>query len=124
MRWLIAVGLLLMAFPAGAQVPPYVHAPTVGTSASQVLGTDNSRKRLIFFNPSSTATIAVCPSVNRDNGAAITCAVNGAGSITILPLGSFIVDSGAPGSQGFAMPGPWNAVASGSSTPFTILEFY
>jgi hypothetical protein len=58
--------------------------------------------------------------MSRVNSAAITCAVNGAGSVTILPYASFTVDGVG---QNGALPSPWNAIASAPGSALSILEF-
>lgn len=105
-------------------LPPFAYAVTVGTAATQVIGANPARKRLLFVNPSSTASVAVCPPVQRVGTppTPIVCAVNGAGSVTIPPLGVFTVDGGAAGNASFAMSTSWNGVASAPSSPLTILE--
>jgi hypothetical protein len=119
-RILVALALLLAPSIAFAQVPPYDYPIVVGTAQVQVLGADNARRRLVFANPNATATIAVCPTLSRVNSAPIVCAVNGAGSITILPYASFTVDGVG---QNGALPSPWNAIASAPSSALSILEF-
>jgi hypothetical protein len=118
-RLLVVVALLLPA-AAFAQTPPYAYPITVGTSQVQVLGADNARRRLVFQNPNAKTTVAVCPAISRVNSAAITCAVNGAGSITILPYASFTIDGVG---QNGALPSPWNAIASAPGSALSILEF-
>ena len=119
-RILVALALLLAPSIAFAQTPPYDYPLTIGTSPVQVLAANTARKRLVFVNPNATATVAVCPAVSRVNSAAITCAVNGAGSITILPYASFTVDGVG---QNGALPSAWNGIASAGSSALTILEF-
>jgi hypothetical protein len=119
-RILVVLALLLAPATAFAQVPPYDYPLTIGTSPVQILGPDNARRRLVFSNPNATAIVAVCPSLSRVNSAAITCAVNGAGSITILPYASFTVDGVG---QNGAIPSPWNAIASAPGSALSILEF-
>jgi hypothetical protein len=111
---------LLIPGAALAQTLPYAYPLTIGTSPAQILGPDNARRRLVFSNPNATATVAVCPAVSRVNSAAITCAVNGAGSVTILPYASFTVDGVG---QNGALPSPWNAIASAPGSALSILEF-
>jgi hypothetical protein len=111
---------LLGAGPAFSQVPPYDYPITVGTAQVQVLAADNARRRLVFSNPNATAIVAVCPSLSRVNSAPITCAINGAGSVTLLPYASFTVDGVG---QNGAIPSPWNAIASAPGSALSILEF-
>ena len=119
-RILVAIALLLASSIAFAQTPPYVYPITVGTSSVQILGPDNARRRLVFSNPNATAIVAVCPTLSRVNSAAITCAVNGAGSVTILPYASFTVDGVG---QNGSIPSAWNAIASAPGSALSILEF-
>jgi hypothetical protein len=119
-RILFALALLLIPAAAPAQTPPYAYPITVGTSPVQVLGPDAARRRLVFSNPNATALIAVCPKLSRVNSAPITCAVNGAGSVTILPYASFTVDGVG---QNGALPSAWNGIASAPASALSILEF-
>ena len=121
-RIILALALLVTALPAfGQSAPPYGYPFTIGTSPTQVLGVNNMRRRLIFFNPNDVAKVALCPPTVR--GAAITCAVNGAGSITILPYGSFSAESGVGSGSPLTIGGSWSAVASAGGSNLTILEF-
>jgi hypothetical protein len=118
---LVALALLLIPGAAIAQVPPYAYPLTIGTSPTQVLpGPNAARRRLVFVNPNATAAVAVCPTLSRVNSAAITCAVNGAGSITIMPYASFTVDGVG---QNGALPSAWNGIASAPGSALTVLEF-
>jgi hypothetical protein len=120
-RLLVTLALLLIPGAAFAQTPPYAYPITVGTSPVQVLfGPNNARRRIVFQNPNATAIVAVCPALSRVNSAAITCAVNGAGSITILPYASFTVDGVG---QNGALPSAWNGIASAPGSALSILEF-
>jgi hypothetical protein len=119
-RLLFALALLLIPAAALAQVPPYDYPLTIGTSPVQVLAADSARRRLVFANPNATALIAVCPTLSRINSAAITCAVNGAGSVTILPYASFTVDGVG---QNGSIPSAWNGIASAPGSALSILEF-
>jgi hypothetical protein len=119
-RILFALALLLIPGAALAQTPPYAYPITVGTSPVQVLGPDAARRRLVFANPNATALIAVCPTLSRVNSAPITCAINGAGSVPLLPYASFTVDGVG---QNGALPSPWNAIANAPGSALSILEF-
>jgi hypothetical protein len=119
-RLLVALCLILPA-AALAQTPPYVYPRIVGTASVQVLpGPNNARRRIVFQNPNATALVAVCPALSRVNSAPITCAINGAGSITLLPYASFPVDGVG---QNGAIPSPWNAISDTAGAHLTILEF-
>jgi hypothetical protein len=50
------------------------------------------------------------------------CAVNGAGSITLTPLGSFVLDGGTPTGPPLAMGAAWFGIST-ASAPATIFEF-
>ena len=113
---------LLTAGAACAQSPglPYTYPFTVGTGSVQVLAANPQRKRVEFVNPNPTALIAVCPSISRATSAAITCTVNGAGSITLLPYASYRFEGvGQPGVVNSA----WNAIASAGASALTVLEW-
>jgi len=99
---------------------PYVWPQTVGTTASQVLPSNTARKQVFFHNPNATATVAVCPVVSRKDGTNVACAVNGAGSLTLVPGGSILI-TGVGGNP--ALPSAWNGVASSPSSALTIYEF-
>jgi hypothetical protein len=118
-RILVALALLLIPGAALAQTPPYAYPLTIGTSPVQILGPDAARRRLVFANSNATAIVAVCPALSRVNSAPIVCAVNGAGSVTILPYASFTVDGVG---QNGALPSPWNAIASAPGSALSILE--
>jgi hypothetical protein len=120
---LLLAAALLAGSPAAAQTPPYVHGATVGTSPIQALATNATRRKIFFYNPNATATIAFCPvGPNRDTGAALTCAVNGAGSITLAP-GQGLVLNGSTDVQILSMPTAWNVVASTGGSTYTALDF-
>ena len=96
---LSALALLALSVTAFGQsrslLPPFDYPPILTTAPQQVLPIDTARRRIIFFNPSATVSIAFCPSQVTRAGASFACAVNGAGSITLLPLGSFVLDGEA-----------------------------
>ncbi|MCK1445431.1 hypothetical protein IVB43_23890 [Bradyrhizobium sp. 48] len=118
---LLAVGLSSAAF---AQVAPYTYSISIGTSSTQILAANPSRKKVIFHNPNDTAKIAVCPSgPSRSNGAAITAVINGAGCITILPYDRVEISGGSPSGPQQSMPSAWLGVASGGGSALTIIEF-
>jgi hypothetical protein len=118
-RTAITVALLSVGV-AFAQTPPYDYPITVGTSQVQVLQTDNARRRVTFQNPNATAIVAVCLALSRVDSAPITCAVHGAGSITILPGATFSIDGAG---QNGPIPSPWNAISDTPSSALSILEF-
>jgi|ERR1700722_17717663 hypothetical protein len=103
--------------------PPFDYPPTLSTTPTQVLPLDPAQRRIVFFNPSSSASIAFCPSQVTRAGVAFACAVNGAGSITLLPMGSFILDGGTPQGPPLSMGVAWFGVASAAGVPATIFEF-
>lgn len=124
----LAAGLLLAAgyhaaFGQSQSLPPpWDYNPTLTTTPAQVLPVDPVRRRIIFFNPSPTVTIAFCPSQVTRAGATFACAVNGAGSITLLPMASFVLDGGTPAGPPLAMGAAWFGVAT-TSAPATVFEF-
>ena len=122
-RFLVAIAFAcLLIAPAGAQTPalPYTYAPTVGTGSAQVMAANPARRRIEFYNPNATALVAVCPTISRANSTAITCTVNGSGSITLLPYQSYRIDGvgGIP-----QVNSAWNAVASSGGSALTIFEW-
>lgn len=100
---------------------PYAYPIVVGTSPAQVLPSNAARKELIFVNPNATAIVAVCPVTSRVDSTSVTCAVNGAGSITILPYDRVTVSR--VGGNPYSIPSAWNAVANTPGSNLTILEF-
>jgi hypothetical protein len=108
--------------PPNTLQPPFDYNPTLTATPQQVLMQDTLRRRIIFFNPSATVTIAFCPSQVTRAGATFTCAVNGAGSITLLPMASFILDGGTPAGPPLAMGAAWFGVSTGTA-PATVFEF-
>ena len=128
-RFLLPLAALLaLSVSASGQLPlplqpPFDYPPILSTTPVQVLAPDTARRRIIFANPSATATIAFCPSQITRAGATFACAVNGAGSITLLPLGSFILDGGTPQGPPLAMGAAWFGVATAANSPATIYEF-
>lgn len=119
-RIALALAFLLVPAAALAQQVPYAYPITVGTSPVQVLSSDTARKQVTFFNPNATALIAVCPSKSRVDSSNITCAINGAGSITILPYASVPI---AGVGQNGAVPSSWNAISDTVGAHLTILEW-
>lgn len=124
MMRLAFLGLCFLLFTATAQAQtpalPYTYPVTVGTSSAQAIGTNPSRRRIEFYNSSDTAKIAVCPTISRTATPTITCAVNGPGSITLLPYQSYRVDGvgGVP-----KVDGAWNAIANSGGSSLTIFEW-
>jgi hypothetical protein len=104
--------------------PPFDYNPVLITTPQQILMVDTLRRRILFFNPSATATIAFCPAGPTRAGATITCAVNGAGAITLPPLASFVLDGGTPEGPPLQMGAAWMGVSNaGGGSPATVLEF-
>jgi hypothetical protein len=118
---LAAAAALLFPSLACAQSPgmPYTYPVTVSTSSAPAIGANTARKRIEFYNPNDTAKVAVCPTINRSSSSAIACAVNGAGSITLLPYQSYRVDGVGNVPQ---VNSGWNAIASGAGG-LTIFEW-
>jgi len=118
---LLLLALVMFAASAAAQSPqqPYIYDVTVGTSSAQVIIANTTRKRIAFVNSSDTAKIAVCPTLSRRTGAALTCTVNGPGAITLLPYAAFVADNVQQGT----LPAAWNAIATASGSALTIMEW-
>jgi hypothetical protein len=93
-------------------LPPFDYPAALSTTPVQVLPIDPLRRRIVFFNLSQTATVAFCPSQVTRAGTAFACTVNGAGSITLLPMGSFVLDGGTPQGPPLAMGSAWFGVSS------------
>jgi hypothetical protein len=109
--------------PPNTLLPPFDYPPVLGTTPVQVLALDPARRRIIFFNPSATATIAFCPSQITRAGATFACAVNGPGSITLRPYGSYVLDGGTPQGPPLSMGAAWFGAASAANIPATVFEF-
>jgi hypothetical protein len=126
-RALLSLFLLALALaaPALAQVPPFVHGGTIGTSPITVLQEDSLRKKIIFFNGNAAGNLAFCPvGPDRDTNAAIVCAVNGADAITLAPGWTFVVTNAAsPASPPLPIGTAWYGVGSTSGLTYTILDF-
>jgi hypothetical protein len=120
--FIVAALALSCIRPALAQQPamPYTHPAVVGTSSALAIAANQMRARIEFYNSSDTAKIAVCPTISRTAVPTITCAVNGAGSITLLPYQSYRVDS--VGQSGHVQSA-WNAIASAGGSSLTIFEW-
>lgn len=99
---------------------PYVWPQTVGTTSAQVLPSSLARKQIVFHNPNATATIAVCPAVSRKDSTSVTCVINGAGSITLVP-GQFVTIAGVGAIP--LLKSAWNGIASSPSSALTVFEF-
>jgi hypothetical protein len=131
--WLFPASLAAFVFgalftlDAHAQTlgPPWDYPLVLSTTPVQVLPIDPMRRRIIFVNPDPAAIIAFCPSQITRAGAAFACSVNGAGSITLLPLGSFVLDGGTVQGPPLAMGSAWFGVSNAAKTPSpaTVLEF-
>jgi hypothetical protein len=106
------------ASPAHAQQAPFVYDAQVTTSPSTVIPANPARKAIEFCNPNAAITVAICPAVQRRTGAAITCAVNGRGSITLPPSTCWSKTAAA----GATFPTAWSGVAASGSPFITILE--
>jgi hypothetical protein len=121
-KHIIAALLFILAGPAFGQAPalPYTYPITVGTSSAPVIGVNTARKRIKFTNPNATALVAVCPTISRAATPTITCTVNGAGSVTLLPYQSETFDGvgGVP-----QVNSAWNAIASAPGSALTVYEW-
>ena len=94
---------------------PVTYAFTLTGTSQQVLKFNALRERVIFHNASATANVGLCCLVDQ-NGNPLAAHVNGAGSITMLPLTTFDLDT-------FPVSG-WNAITDTPGSGFTILEFF
>ncbi len=102
---------------------PTGYGTTVGQVSGPALPANPTRGGLVFYNPSLSVIIAVCPAVvnqgilgaytGNATGVAI---INGAGSITINPGDKFIIDN-------LTASGAFNAIASGPGGLLTTWEF-
>ena len=120
---LLAAAAFVTAAVSFAQVPPYVHGATVGTSPIQALPTNPLRRKIYLYNPNATALIAFCPAgPNRDTGATVTCAINGAGSITLQPYGGLIMEGSLPNGSALNMSSAWNVVANSGGSAYTAID--
>jgi hypothetical protein len=99
---------------------PYSYNLTIGTVSVQILPANPSRKALLLFNPSNN-TVSVCPAFTP-GGTALAAVVNGAGSISVLSGGGFLMLP-QPGWPDIGLGSAFNAIASGAGTPFTVWEF-
>lgn len=96
---------------------------TVGTTSGPVFPGNSTSGGLIFINPSSSVSVAICAASTNigvlgvyagfANGVAV---INGAGSITLGPGDKFIIDN-------LLCTTAWNGIASGAGGVLTILTF-
>jgi hypothetical protein len=121
--WTLALVTLISGcavIGALAQSPamPYGYAVSVGTSSTTAVAANPARKYIQFCNPNDTAKVAVCPTVGRSG--TITCTVNGAGSVTLLPYAcqGFGGIGGTP-----SIPTGWNAISSAGGSALTVMEW-
>lgn len=120
---ILAAAMSLLAAASFAQVPPYVHGTTVGTSPIQALATNPLRRKIYLFNPNASALLAYCPAgPNRDTGSAVTCAINGAGSITLQPYTGMIIEGSLPSGQRLDLSSAWNVVANSGGSTYTAID--
>jgi hypothetical protein len=118
-----AFGVIAAHAQSQSLMPPFDYNPTLSTTPVQVLPLDPVRRRIVFHNPSATTLIAFCPSGVTRAGVTFACAVNGAGSITLRPYGSYILDGGTPQGPPLSMGSAWIGVGSAAGSPATIQEF-
>lgn len=102
---------------------PTGYGTTVGTTSGPALPANPTRGGLIFYNPSASVSIAVCPAVVNQgilgvySGNAVGVAlINGQGSITIAPGDKFIIDN-------LLATCAFNGIASGAPGLLTVWEF-
>jgi len=122
---LVVFAFLLTSLCVGAafaQIPPYVHGGTVGTSPIQAAPNDLLRRKIVLYNPNATAIIAYCPAgPSRDTGLPLVCAVNGAGSITLQPYTGFVLQ-GSNGATRLDMPSAINVISSTPGWSYTVWD--
>jgi hypothetical protein len=116
---LTAVFIALSATAAHAQTQPFALPATVGLASSVVAAANPNRKKILFVNPNPVAKVAVCPVASRLVPSTLTCTVGGAGSITLLPYASFMIEqTGAS-----AVATSWNGISDTAASALTIYEF-
>ena len=112
-----------MAAP-GITVPlPSAFGTTVGLTSGPAIPANPSRGGLVFYNPSASVTVAICPSVLNSGTLGVytgpsagVAVINGAGSVTLNPGDKFIIDN-------LSCTAPYNAIASGPGGLLTVWEF-
>src|SRR5690606_21802456 len=72
-------------------VPKAKAITDLGTVSVEVIGENARRSRLIVHNPNTVANIAICPAYDVDGNP--LAAAFGGGSIVIVPLSSWILES-------------------------------
>jgi hypothetical protein len=102
-------GVLAFATANGGKV----YAPTLGTSAAQVIAANALRQSLIFTNP-GTVTLYVAPMLNAVGQSLI---VN-AGALA----GAFQLPAGATLILGGECQGAWQAFGASGGIPLTVME--
>lgn len=112
------VAAAIFSGEAHAQSAPFVYDAQVTTTPSTVIPANNARKAIEFCNPNAAITVAVCPAVQRRTSAAITCAVNGRGSVTLPPSTCWSKSA----LTGGTFPSAWSGVAASGSAFITIFE--
>lgn len=101
------------------QILPLTYALTLGTTSTQIVPPNPTRKGILFHNPGPNS-VAVCPSLNNQMQP-VAAVINGAGSLTIVPGGVLSVPP-QTWVDALATCG-WNGIASGAGSPFTAWEF-
>ena len=116
---LTALFIALSVTAARAQTQPFALPATVGTSSSVVAAANPARKKILFVNPNPVARIAVCPVASRLSPSTLNCTVGGAGSITLLPYASFMIEQTGNSAVGTS----WNGISDTNASALTIYEF-
>lgn len=81
---------------------------TVGTASIALIAANSDRRYLLIHNPNDTIKIAIAPT-------GTAAVINGAGSITLLPYGTFWAEDNFDPTNGF------NVISStGSNNPVTV----
>lgn len=105
--------------PQSAPEQPFVLPTTVGTSPVEIAPLNPARRSIEFCNPNATATCSVCPYRSRLDSSVITCAVNGAGSVT-LPASWCWGKTTTP--QTSTLKSAWYGVCSSSGQKLSVFE--
>lgn len=130
--------MAVSASSANTSWSPVGGAVTVGTVAQAAIPPNPGRNGLWLWNNSTSGTVTLCPATQWTIGqgaapytafantspsgtvtgpAAGTPVTNGAGSITIAPGSSVLIDS-------MNLAGAWNAIASTNTVSLTVLESF
>lgn len=73
------------------QQSPLAYGYTVGTAVTALVGYNPNRKGLWIHNPNAVALVGVAPSTNTATGGSLVPAINGAGTMMILPSATIVL---------------------------------